>query len=408
MNAWLAGSLRFQPIPNALSLSASMTKSAKPSDTNPYPLWAPRFWHGMLVSDWLKLVMRHRARIHPLRWGLAIGVSFATLFNSKMRLAQLALYGHRISKTPVPDDPIFILGHWRSGTTFLHELMSIDDRFTTPTTFQCFCANHFLLTQAWLTRLLWFLLPSRRPMDNVAAGWHAPQEDEFALCSMGVPSPYLRMAFPNDSIEDLEYLDMDGLGPVQLDEWKSAFVEFLRRMSVGHSKRIVLKSPTHTGRIRLLSQMFPNAKFIHIARDPYDVVPSTLRLWKSLDDVQGLQIPHYKGLESYVHRAYARMYGGYRSFRASLQEHQIIDIRYESLVEDSCGVMQQIYDQLQLGNFDVVRPELERTLQAKRDYKKNVHQLDQELVASINHHWREYFEDYGYTMLPVETADQKA
>ena len=63
---------------------------------------------------------------------------------------------------------------------------------------------------------------------------------------------------------------------------------------------------------------------------------------------------------------------------------------------------------LQLGNFDVVRPELERTLQAKRDYKKNVHQLDQELVASINHHWREYFEDYGYTMQPVETADQKA
>src|SRR5262249_33511021 len=43
--------------------------------------------------------------------------------------------------------PIFILGHWRSGTTLLHELLALDDRLLSPTTFQCFNPQRFLLTR---------------------------------------------------------------------------------------------------------------------------------------------------------------------------------------------------------------------------------------------------------------------
>lgn len=349
----------------------------------------------MLFTDWMKLLARNQFRVNPWRLGLAAGITLISTFNSKMRLAQLALHGHQISRTPIPDDPIFILGHWRSGTTFMHELLSVDERFVSPTTCQCFCANHFLLTQQAISKLLWFMIPSRRPMDNVSAGWNEPQEDEFALCAMGLPSPYLRMAFPNGRDEYLDYLDMN-LGPANLNEWKAGMNEFLRRLAMSSDKRIVLKSPTHTGRLQLLAEMFPNAKFVHIVRNPYDVVPSTIRLWKSLDDVQGLQIPQHEHLTDYVHRAYARMYGGFRNQRSLIDNNRIIDIKYEDLVEDGCGILQTVYERLGLGDFESVRPQLQAALDGKRNYKRNQHSLDDSLVASINENWRQYFEDYDY------------
>jgi len=320
-----------------------------------------------------------------------------------MRIAQMALMGHRIAKTSVPNNPIFILGHWRSGTTFLQELLAADERFATPTTYQCFAANHFLLTEAVVTRALWFLMPSKRPMDNVAAGWHAPQEDEFALCSMGIPSPYLRMAFPNCGEEYLDYLDMDGLDEQQLQAWQDGLLEFMRRVTLRHGKRLVLKSPTHTGRIGLLANMFPRAKFIHIVRDPYAVVASTLRLWKSLDAVQGLQLPHHHDLEGYVFRAYERMYAGLERHRGKLPENRIIDVRYEDLVENSSETLARVYQQLDLGDFDLIQPKLAEILNSKKNYQTNRHVVDDDLVAKINHHWHHYFERYGYPRQPTAT-----
>ena len=169
---------------------------------------------------------------------------------------------------------MFIVGHWRSGTTYLHELLTCDDRFATPTTYQCFAANHFLLTDGWLPRLIWFLVPSRRPMDNVQVGWQAPQEDEFALCSLGIPSPYLRIAFPNDSVDYLRYLDMQGVDDPTLQAWQAALRWFLQSMTYATGRQLVLKSPTHTARLGILAQMFPRAKFLHIVRRS----PDDLRL----------------------------------------------------------------------------------------------------------------------------------
>lgn len=353
----------------------------------------------MLFTDWLRLLGRHGFRVHPQRLGVALGATFTSSFNSKMRLAQLALLGHQIKKTPLAADPIFILGHWRSGTTYLHELLSLDQRFNSPTTYQCFAANHFLLTESVVTKLFWFLIPSHRPMDNMQAGWHEPQEDEFALCAMGVPSPYLRLAFPNnDGNEYLEYLDMQNIAPIDLDEWKVALTAFLQSLTKHCDKRLVLKSPTHTGRVRMLAEMFPNAKFIHIARNPYDVVPSTVRLWKSLEYVQALQAPGAEHLPDYIFRAYRRMYDGYFSFRDQLPKNQLIEVQYESLVEDGPTVFKQIYEQLELGSFESIQKPLTANLEMRKDYKKNTHSLNATLVGQINEHWHDYFEHFDYPL----------
>src|SRR3954452_1948969 len=124
---------------------------------------------------------------------------------------------------------MFIVGHWRTGTTILHELLVMDTQLGFPTTYQVMAPHHFLLTEKWLPRLLAHALPARRPMDNMEVGFDKPQEDEFAVCNMGQGSPYLKWAFPNTAADHEKYLDLEGLSERELKRWMDALAWFLRR-----------------------------------------------------------------------------------------------------------------------------------------------------------------------------------
>ena len=155
----------------------------KKKTTHPYPWYSPRFWHGMRMGDWFQLLARNRFRISPTRLGLAFTVSCMTVVNSGLSLIQWLIFRRRIANTVIEHPPIFIIGHWRSGTTYLHELMVRDEQYTFPTTYDCFMPNHFLISGWFLPRLVGFLLPGKRPMDNMDVGFDSPQEDEWALAS---------------------------------------------------------------------------------------------------------------------------------------------------------------------------------------------------------------------------------
>lgn len=366
------------------------------SASSNYPWWAPRFWHGMRFSDWMRFVARHRFRIHPSRWGLATTVTGMSLFNSAMARGNRWRFQRQLRDTPLVDDPVFIVGHWRSGTTYLHELLSCDARFATPTTYQCFAANHFLFTEGWIPRLLWFLMPSQRPMDNVRTSWNAPQEDEFALCSLGMASPYLRIAFPNDAHNYLEYLDLESIPSSERDRWFDQLHHFLVSLTVAHRKRLILKSPTHTARIGWLAQRYPRARFLHIARHPVSIYLSTMNLWRVLDDAQGLQKPHLKYLKDYVLTAFERMYQAYEQQRAQLAKDQLAEIRYEDLVADPAAILRSSYEQLQLGNFDAVEEPLKAMTQSNRAYQTNRFEIDEATRDEIMSRWSHYATRFGY------------
>lgn len=378
------------------TLSAATKKTPKKPKINAYPWYSPRFWHGLRLGDWWSLCARHRFRIHPLRWPMALLITPCSIFNSIMARFQAARHGKAIAATEITPPPIFIIGHWRSGTTHLHELMVLDDRFGYPTTYECMAPHHYLLTEWFFRSYANFLLPKQRPMDNMAAGWKHPQEDEFALCNLGAPSIYTRIAFPNEPPEYINTLDIRDLSQRERQRWGPALVQFVKTLVYDKQKRIVLKSPPHTGRIAELARLFPGAKFIHIARSPYDVFPSTVRLWPSLDEVQGLQFPKNKNLEEFVFEAYERMYRGYFEQREGLAPGQLYELRYEELVRDPIGEMQRIYEVLELGDFEPVRAKLEAYVEEQKDYVKNQHSLDPELKAEIRRRWADYIERYGY------------
>jgi len=364
-------------------------------EVNPYHLWAARFWHGMTAGVWFPLLARNRFRVHPKCWGLAFTISFASIINSLLRPLEQVIYGRRIARTEIKDAPIFIIGHWRSGTTLLHELLVLDDRHSFPTTYECFAPHHFLVSAWFITRMR-FLLPSQRPMDNMAAGWERPQEDEFALVNLGLPSPYLTMTFPNEPPRCPEYFSLEEVSPDARARWKAGLLSFLRHVTFRNPKRMVLKSPPHTARIKAILEIFPDARFVHIVRDPHVIFPSTVKLWKTLYKFQALQNPRYEHLEEYVFDCFERMYDAFENQRHLVDADRLIEIRYEDLVADKVGQMRSLYERLSLGEFEKVLPKLEEYLAGVKEYKTNRYQIDPELAARIDQRWGPHMQKYGY------------
>lgn len=356
----------------------------------------PRMWEGCDFFAWLKLLFRNRCLVHPRQWYIAVVITFVSFTNTLLRLLQDAIYGRAIRATKLAEPPIFILGHWRTGTTLLHELLIRDERFGFPTTFECMMPNHFLLTEGIFLRWLRFLMPSTRPMDNMKAGFDRPQEDEFAMCMFGVGSPYLTIAFPNHPPQGQEYLDLENVPPAGLRRWKRALKQFLKRVTYQSGKRLVLKSPPHTARIKTLAPMFPGALFIHIVRDPYVVFPSTMNLWRTLYKAHGLQTPTYEGLEELVLQTFARVYERLAEGKKVLSPTQFYELRYEDLLKDPAGEMRKIYDHFHLGAFDLYLPRLQEYLASIQGYETNKYQLTDEQRAALAKRWGAVIERYGY------------
>jgi hypothetical protein len=373
--------------------------------------WTPHIWQGIDFLAWMRLLTRNRFAVKPSCIYIAVIVTVISVLHTFLRLVENVIYGSRVRRTPFKEAPLFIIGHWRTGTTLLHELLILDERHTYPTTYECLEPNHFLLTEGTLTRLLWFLMPKRRPMDNMAAGWDRPQEDEFALCMMGQPSPYTTIAFPNHPPQGQDAFDLEGLSTPARTSWKQSLVRFLRRLTYKNpAKRLILKSPPHTWRIKTLLELFPEARFVHIVRDPYVVFPSTVHLWMSLYRAHGLQNPSGKGLEEYVLDTFTRMYAKLEQTRSLIPPSRFFEMRYEDLVRDPVGQMRALYEHLELGGFDNVLPKMEQYLVQVAGYQTNHYELPEDKRELVANHWGKVIRQYGYSreakpvVKPVETA----
>jgi omega-hydroxy-beta-dihydromenaquinone-9 sulfotransferase len=376
-----------------------MTQPADPAKpSTPKREWSPRIWEGCDFFAWMRLLSHNRFAVHLTHLYIAVVVTLVSIFHTLLRWLQRDVYGSKPANTPIKDAPIFIIGHWRTGTTLLHELLILDERHTYPNTYQCLEPNHFLLTEHLVRRYLPFLMPSRRPMDNMKAGWDRPQEDEFGLCMMGQPSPYLMVAFPNRPPMDQDAFSLETLPPRKREAWKKAFLNYLRHLNYKDPRRLILKSPTHSCRIRTLLELFPDARFIHIVRNPYVVFPSTVNLWKALFETHGLQKPNNFGLDEYVMNTFTMLYAKLEEGRRLVGPGRFVELRYEDLIRDPVAGMQQLYAHLGLDGFEKVKPRIEAYLAANRDYQTNRYpNLSEQTRAEIARRWGNVIQQYGYT-----------
>jgi omega-hydroxy-beta-dihydromenaquinone-9 sulfotransferase len=364
---------------------------------NPVPWYTPRFWHGMRFSTWLSVLARNDFAVSFTKLHTAASITCVSGINSLLAGLDNLFHARSVEKVEITHPPLFILGHWRAGTTFLHELLIRDPNHTFPNTYQCFVPHHFVFTESWLAPLTSILIPKRRPMDNMAAGWKRPQEDEFALCNLGVPTPYLSMLFPKRGPADTQYLDLSELSETDRAKWREALHNFFRRVTYRDPRRIVVKSPPHTARVRTLQELYPQAKFVHIVRDPYELFISTLGLWKSLNEVQRIQsLGDQEWLEEFVLSTLERMYAAFESDRQLLAENQLIELKYEDLVQNPMQCVRDLYAKLELGDFALIEPALKKHLAEVKNYRPNQYDLSEEKRRVIRERWADYIERYGY------------
>jgi omega-hydroxy-beta-dihydromenaquinone-9 sulfotransferase len=357
--------------------------------------WAAPVWIGCNFSAWSRLLIRNRFAVHWSRWHYAVLYTFVSVINSVLGLLQRIVFGRRVAKTTIADPPIFIIGHWRTGTTLLHELLVLDDRYIGPTGYQCIAPQHFLLTER-LAPLTGFMVSKHRAMDNMDLSLHHPQEDEFVWIMQGQPSPYLTLAFPNRPPQHERYLDLEQLTSRELEAWKWTLFRFVQQLYFRRRKAVILKNPNHSFRIKVLLDIFPQAKFIHIVRDPYVVYPSSIHLLKSLSRVHSLQRPTFEGLDERVLATYVDLYRKVDEGRELVDPSRFYELRYEDLISDPEGQLRRLYEHLGLGDFEQYLPRLRQYLTDHMDYQTNAYELTAEERAIVTQRWGNVVDRYGY------------
>jgi len=294
------------------------------------------------LAAWRRLRRRYPG---AMARGLAARGYAAGALMSALRAWQQRRYGAALAATAL-EPPVFIVGHWRSGTSWLHELLALDERFATPRSYACFNPHHFLLSRAYQPAARQAL----RPTGDLAVSSASPQEEEFALLCLGAVSPYEAFVFPA-AIEELEALsDPDGFAPAQARAWDDAFSGFARGVAYAARRpRLLLKSPPNSFRIARLRRLFPAARFVLLVREPAAVFASTLRLWESMWRRYALTPPPAQA--RLVERVFAiglAMERALEAARAALPAQAMVTLRYEELAADAYRAVAEIYARLEI------------------------------------------------------------
>jgi hypothetical protein len=350
----------------------------------------------MSFTSWWSLLRQSRFTIDPPYWPRAAFQTAITLLNQPLVRREEERFGSRIEAALVLP-PIFILGHWRQGTTHLHNLLAVDPQFAYPTLFQTLYPRTFLTTEAFIPRLGAPLLLRRRPHDNVKLDFGVPNEDELALCTDRGLSSYLTWAFPRQAGFYDRFLTLQEVTDDERERWRASLLHFLKKLTLKNGRPLVLKSPPHTARIGLLLDLFPSARFVHIRRDPYLVFRSTKHMYATTMRYWLLQRPLSALFDDRILAVYRAMYEAFFDQWPSIPPEQRCEVAYEELARDPIGQVETIYTTLGLPGFAGIRPRLQDYLASIGGYERNKHaELSQPIRQRVAQEWGRCFEEWGY------------
>lgn len=356
----------------------------------------PHFWRRCSLGSWLSLLARQHCAFDRALWPRVLSTTAVCAGVSVLGFLQELLKGAAVRRTKFAEPPLFLLGHWRSGTTYLHNLLSLDERHTYPTRYTCSAPNHFLLTQKLVERWKGTEIKGHRPMDNVGIGLNTPAEDEVGLSMLGIPSPYRDGAFPNRPMIYRDYLDLENVKPRERAAWQRRVRRFWQSLICQRPGRLLLKSPTHTARIKVLLEMFPRARFVHIVRNPYHLFPSMQKTVAAMWNQTSLQAPPFPGRDEFILSTYVHVMNRLEADRHLIDPARFYEVRYEDLARNPVEQVRAIYTHLNLGGFDRLQPRLERYLATLGTYQPNRHEFSPETTALLTNRWGQFIDRYGY------------
>ncbi|MBM3435461.1 MAG: sulfotransferase [Bacteroidetes bacterium] len=349
---------------------------------------------GTVLRTLLKLLFKFGVSMKPGRILRALFLVQNGIWAALFKRMERGRYGHLLEKFPVPDDPVIIIGHWRTGTTFLHQLMNLDPNLAAPTVFQVSIPDSFLVSKKYYQPIMTAMISSVRPMDNVKLGIDEPQEDEYALYKLTLDSPLNDLIFPKTNKYFLKRFE--NFDPADKAAWQKAIKEFCRKLAFESKKRIVMKNPFHSMRILLLRETFPNARFVHIHRHPYKVVPSTINMWNIVGTQNILKGKWVKPNVEDVSVVLDRMLDKIRTDLAILPSEVYCEVNFDDLDTDPVNELKKVYKAVGLEYTQEFESNVRQFLHDLGDYKKNTYVLTEDEKELIRTRLASHFYHYKY------------
>ena len=353
---------------------------------------------GGSFINWLEL-LRVNKGIDSQYFAKGILISLGSIFGIPSRILEKAIYDRQIENLTVKP-PIFIIGHWRSGTTYLHNLMTQDDNLGYVSSLQTWCPELFLGSKPLIQYILKSFLPQNRPMDNLELSGELPQEEEYALGNVSLNCFYHGWYFPKNMKSYFRELVLfNNLSQEIQLKWREAYLRILKKASYQmNGKRLILKNPANTARIKTLLRMFPEAQFIHIYRNPYLVFLSTKNLYHKLLPVLSLQEINEREIEENILLFYREIMLKFFAEKHLIPQANLVEIKYEDFVTNPLKNLERVYEQLNLPEFDWKKANFSRYIAAQSEYKKNQYYLSQEDKDKVSKNWSFAIDKWQYSV----------
>lgn len=353
---------------------------------------------GISMSNWFRLII-HNKGVDFNRVPLALFITLVLFLLAPFRF--VAAIGRRaaINAASLSQPPIFIIGHWRSGTTHLHYLMSASGRFGGINQIDA-AYPYFSLwirnKNSLLNRLLGKLSFTRR-MDNVKFDINSPAEEEFSIANT---SPY---SFFHGSVFRKHYRGyfkkfalLENLSEKERIQWEQTYNDVMLQSSIcSKGKRLLLKNPYNTSRMKALLSMYPGARFVYIYRNPYDVYASMINLHKK-SDCFALQKVSPETMQENVFLDYKLIHQRFYQEIEQIPQGVCSCVKYEDLVKNPLEEISRIYSEIGLDGFDVDSKGMIEYLESVKDYTRNSFELSDDEHRKIKKEWGKYIRLMGY------------
>lgn len=308
---------------------------------------------------------------------------------------------HSLSKDlEIEKPPIYVLGHWRSGTTLLHNLLCSFQGTSYPTTYQTVFPNNLFFLQGFLKEIMKFHLPKKRLVDRIPMHVNFPQEEDFALGNEAGFSYYYWFYFPKDYQKFTQkYLSLSSDDRSRTEFFKEGYTRFIKRclLNMG-GDQYVAKNPPNMARIPFLLDLFPGSRFIYTERNPYEVLMSTFKFFKGFLKTLQLQDMDDNSLWDFIFSNYKTLFNAYLESKTLIPSSHLVELKYEDIVADPELTLNSLRRDF-LSDLSADEVELKRLLEVAKKHKANTYTFEQSYIDRVNSELGDLIEKQGYKLL---------
>jgi hypothetical protein len=231
------------------------------------------------------------------------------------------------------------------------------------------------------------LLPKKRPMDNMLMSYDLPQEDEFAIANSCPHSFYDGYYFPRSLKSNFDRIFIQN-NEDWIGEWEDVYMHLLKKMTLIYDgKPLVIKNPLNIARIQVLLDLFPNAKFIHIYRNPYTVYYSVKHTYKRMIRAYQLQSITDHEIDELAFYFYKQMMQLFWKSKELIPDKNFTELKFEEFEEDPVACMKKIYTDLDISGYNRAQDKFTQYIKGLANYQKNHYARDPETDKLISEYW---------------------